>query len=211
MIHSFKKCGNRYIYDSGSGSLHLCDELTVKMLDYIELPMKKECPSALRYDLAKYDSEAVSSSYSRLYELYSEGLIFSEDNAECCETPSSLSRGAVLVLKNGEKCCHSHPFIKDVNGSASDCAGLVISDCGDDSLDEEDIGFVARECDKLSKELAHLGEKGLFAPVKVFEHKFVQCKNCFARRICSLQCPGEIICKLERVRAECQLAEKVKG
>lgn len=45
------------------------------MLDYITLPMPEECSSALRYDLAKFDSAEIREEYSRIYELYRDGKL----------------------------------------------------------------------------------------------------------------------------------------
>ena len=49
--------------------------LQKKMLPYIALPMKKECPTALRYALAKFDSGAVAEAYEGLYVLFEKGLL----------------------------------------------------------------------------------------------------------------------------------------
>ena len=76
MVHSFKYGGYRFAYDTVSGTLFRFDELTYKMLDYIGLPMPVDCPSALRYDLAKYDSMAIDDAYDALYALSKEGKIF---------------------------------------------------------------------------------------------------------------------------------------
>ena len=49
--------------------------LQKKMLPYIVLPMKKECPTALRYALAKFDAGAVAEAYEGLYLLFEKGLL----------------------------------------------------------------------------------------------------------------------------------------
>ena len=49
--------------------------LQKKMLPYIALPMKKECPTALRYALAKFDAGAVAEAYKGLYLLFEKGLL----------------------------------------------------------------------------------------------------------------------------------------
>ena len=49
--------------------------LQKKMLPQIILPMAEECPTALRYALAKYDSQAVAEAYEGLYELWQAGEI----------------------------------------------------------------------------------------------------------------------------------------
>ena len=49
--------------------------LQKKMLPVITLPMNEDCPTALRYALAKYDAGAVAEAYEGLYELYTQGLL----------------------------------------------------------------------------------------------------------------------------------------
>ncbi len=62
--------------------LHLCENATVtltalekKMLPAITLPMPEDCPTALRYALAKYDADAVAEAWERLRELCAQGLL----------------------------------------------------------------------------------------------------------------------------------------
>lgn len=52
--------------------------LQKKMLSQLTLPMPEECPTALRYALAKYDAMAVAEAYEGLYELFCEGKIEAE-------------------------------------------------------------------------------------------------------------------------------------
>ena len=60
------------IKDGCSTALSL---LQKKMLPYISLPMKKECPTALRYALAKYDANAVAEAYGGLYTLFEQDAL----------------------------------------------------------------------------------------------------------------------------------------
>ena len=46
-----------------------------KMLPAISLPMPDDCPTSLRYALAKFDSGSVSDAWDGLKELESEGLL----------------------------------------------------------------------------------------------------------------------------------------
>ncbi|MBQ9779650.1 MAG: hypothetical protein IJW00_01775 [Clostridia bacterium] len=46
-----------------------------KMLPAITLPMGEDCPTALRYALAKYDAGMVAEAYEGLYNLYLEGAL----------------------------------------------------------------------------------------------------------------------------------------
>lgn len=52
--------------------------LQKKMLAALTLPMTENCPSSLRYELAKYDSDDVEDAYGQLYELYKNDKITRE-------------------------------------------------------------------------------------------------------------------------------------
>ncbi len=47
--------------------------LQKKMLPAITLPMPEDCPTGLRYALAKYDADAVADAWEALRELEAEG------------------------------------------------------------------------------------------------------------------------------------------
>lgn len=49
--------------------------LQKKMLPAITLPMPEDCPTGLRYALAKYDADAVAEAWEELYSLAEEGVL----------------------------------------------------------------------------------------------------------------------------------------
>jgi hypothetical protein len=213
MVHSFKFGGRRFAFDSVSGSLHVLDEIAYKMLDYIELPMPKDCPSALRYDLAKYDSAAISDTYDMLYKLYLEGKLYSEDTDFTPTEAEEKCGGIALCFADGTIVSHSKPHILSHALEICDSGeiGLKIICGADDELTDEDLPSVLKEIEKLNKELNKRGSDVLiFAPVDTFEHTFAVCKGCFARRLCSLKCPSSVACELERKRVECVLSQSAK-
>ena len=79
MLHYFKQGTERIALDSASGAVHVLSALAYKMLPYMNDPPEKDCPSALRYELAKYDSADIEEAYSELYSLYENGTLFSKD------------------------------------------------------------------------------------------------------------------------------------
>lgn len=209
MVHSFKFGGRRFAYDSASGLLHTLDEIAYKMLDYIELPMPEDCPSALRYDLAKYDSAAIGETYDMLYRLYLDGKLYSDEEEFTPTEAEEKCCGAAVKFADGTVASHSNPHILshalEICGTGN--IGLEIICGGDDSLTEEDLPVMLKEIEKLARELYKRGSNSaVFAPVVTFEHTFSVCKDCFARRICNLKCPSQVVCELERKRVECELA-----
>lgn len=186
MIHKIKFGVNRFIYDSESGYLHPLDELGFKMLDYLELPMAKECPSALRYDLAKYDSDSISAVYAELRKLSDEGKLFLQNRYIAPED----SRGKAAA-------------------KVTDTASGVRIEAVIDGENE-----AVAEVEELSREvkLSLKARKGsIFAPVNVREHGFEQCSECHARHLCSLEAPGRKVCEYERLRLDCELAARALG
>ncbi len=96
MIFQFKKSKERFVYDSGSGAVSSLSALQYKMLSYVAPPLTEDLPTALRYDLAKFDGGAVSEAYNELYKLYSEGKLFSNDEA----SPEECEKKFALVKEN---------------------------------------------------------------------------------------------------------------
>lgn len=78
MIYLYKHNGRKCCYDSASGAVIELTALQYKMLGAIETPLTPACPTSLRYELAKYDSEDVSEAYDELYRLFTDGLLFAE-------------------------------------------------------------------------------------------------------------------------------------
>ena len=76
MLHLFKASGKKLAFDSASGAFIPLTSLAYKMLGALTAPLTPVCPTSLRYELAKYDSEDVSSTYDRLYSLHERGLLF---------------------------------------------------------------------------------------------------------------------------------------
>ena len=60
------------------GSQVTLTSLQKKIVTQITLPMLEECPTALRYALAKYDAMAVAEAYEAVYDLWQGGEIVAE-------------------------------------------------------------------------------------------------------------------------------------
>ena len=79
MIYLYKYNGKKHCYDSASGAVIELSALQYKMMGAIEAPLTPACPTSLRYELAKFDSEDVTEAYDELYGLFCDGLIYGED------------------------------------------------------------------------------------------------------------------------------------
>lgn len=218
MVHTFKFAGQRIAYDSVSGLVLPLTELGYKMLDYIELPMAPECSSALRYDLAKYDSAAISETYNELYRLYSEGKLFAEGDCGI----ETLHGGAVIAVGD-TLCTRDNPHVLDIakqlaeNGKKNTVRVISAPD-GAAAFTDEELPAVMRELEKLAKEqVKRTRGTADGAPFTAFErcaaaeHSDDVCKHCWADKLCTLAEPHNAMCELEMKRAECvMLCETAK-
>lgn len=98
-VHTFKCCGQRIALDVPSGAVHVLSELAFEMLQRIAPPLAPECPTSLRYELAKYESSDVSEAYDELFSLYKDGLLFSEDT-EYKMPPSGVVKSMCLHVSH---------------------------------------------------------------------------------------------------------------
>lgn len=89
MLHIFKLNGHRTAYDCSQRKAYPLSALAMKILDTVTPPLTPDCPSSLRYALAKFDSHDLADAYAEVYALYEAGLLFSEGNAEA-EVPADL-------------------------------------------------------------------------------------------------------------------------
>ncbi|MBR6727056.1 MAG: hypothetical protein IKM08_02580 [Clostridia bacterium] len=80
MLVLFRHNGRKYAWDTVAGSLSALSALELRMLEALTPPMTPVCPTALRYELAKYSSDAVEESYDALYEKAANGVIFAPEN-----------------------------------------------------------------------------------------------------------------------------------
>lgn len=64
------------VLDEASGYTAAVDEITYKMLAYLTTPLPADCPSAIRYDMAKYDSELVDKTYQDILAQHKAGKLY---------------------------------------------------------------------------------------------------------------------------------------
>ena len=95
MLYTLKTNGKKYAYDSASGAVLPLNALQMKMLGAIVPPVEPTSLTALRYELAKYDSGEVSETFDEIYELSQKGVLYAEDG------------GTVRLMASGEYACDS--------------------------------------------------------------------------------------------------------
>ena len=82
MIHTFEMNGTYIALDVHSGAVHTVDRLTFLLLSRLSAPLDANCPAALSAQLAGagFDAQELAETYSEIYALYKDGLLFSEDS-----------------------------------------------------------------------------------------------------------------------------------
>lgn len=139
MLHIFKLNGHRTAYDCATRTAYPLSSLAMKMLDTVTPPLTPDCPSSLRYALAKYDSHDLADAYAEIYALYKAGLLFSETPAES-EMPAELyaviesSAGAVKEKIESAAAAGFTKMIVTVKDGCS-CLAASLSEAYGDKLD----------------------------------------------------------------------------
>lgn len=83
MIHKYKLNGYAIVLDVNSGAVHVVDDCSYDMLDYLDETMGEAMPQAVVEALAgKYGKQELQEAYAELYELFQAGLLYSSDSYE---------------------------------------------------------------------------------------------------------------------------------
>ena len=93
------------VLDVHSGGVHIVDDLSYEILDYIKVPMDEKCPDNIIDSLSnKYNSDEIVSCYEELYSLYKEKILFSEDDYERFAKYSVASPVKAMCLLISQDC-----------------------------------------------------------------------------------------------------------
>lgn len=83
MIHKYKLNGYNIVLDVNSGGVHVVDDITNDILDFVQPPFEDKCPEEIIEKLlGKYNSEEINESYNEIVNLYKDGILFSTDDYE---------------------------------------------------------------------------------------------------------------------------------
>lgn len=88
MVHMYKLNGHRGAFDCAARVAYPLSALALKIIETVTPPLTPECPSALRYAMAKYDSHDLADAYAEVYALYEKGLLFAEKAPEASTAPA---------------------------------------------------------------------------------------------------------------------------
>ena len=80
MLILIKHEAKKYAYDTKSGAAVPLSSLQWRVAENIEPPIAPTCPTALRYQLAKYDSNDVKRAYDYIFRLFESKIINEESD-----------------------------------------------------------------------------------------------------------------------------------
>ncbi|MBR5519696.1 MAG: thioether cross-link-forming SCIFF peptide maturase, partial [Clostridia bacterium] len=80
-VHTFEMLGCYIAMDVASGAVHILDKLAYEAVRLLTPPLTETCPEVL-FEKLDASREEITEAYAELYALYSEGMLFSEDDYE---------------------------------------------------------------------------------------------------------------------------------
>ena len=81
MIHKYSLNGFNIVLDVHSGGVSVVDDAAYRLLDFITPPMAKECPKEILDKLSgEFSENQLTEAYDELYSMYTDGILFSEDD-----------------------------------------------------------------------------------------------------------------------------------
>lgn len=83
MIHKFKSSDSYFVVDSNSGSVHVVDNISYDILEFLNGTFFDYTEDYVVKKLEdKYSAEDIREAYGEIFELYKDGKLFSEDSYE---------------------------------------------------------------------------------------------------------------------------------
>lgn len=105
MIHKFKQNGMCILLDVNSGGVHIIDDLTYDLLDFVQPPLAEKCPEEALDKLSdKYGREELEECYGELLSLYNDKILFSEDDYEKFALSAVASPVKAMCLLIAQDC-----------------------------------------------------------------------------------------------------------
>lgn len=80
MIHRYTKKGVNFLLDVNSGAVHVLDDVSYAISEFLTPEMGETCPQDLLERLPQYAAEEVHTAYEELYALKQAGQLFADDD-----------------------------------------------------------------------------------------------------------------------------------
>ncbi len=83
LIHKYALNGYNIVLDVHSGAVHILDDISFDLLDYLKPGFSEDCPAEVMDALGgRYASGDIQEAYGELYKLAEDGVLFSSDDYE---------------------------------------------------------------------------------------------------------------------------------
>ncbi|MCB6367049.1 thioether cross-link-forming SCIFF peptide maturase [Intestinibacillus massiliensis] len=80
MIHRYSMKGLNFVLDVNSGAVHVLDDISYAVSEFLTPEMGEGCPEAIFAALPQYAREEVADAYAELYALKQAGQLFADDD-----------------------------------------------------------------------------------------------------------------------------------
>ena len=101
MVHKYKFKGYNFVVDSNSGAVHVVDDISYEILDYLNGAFFDYTKNYVIKKLEnKYSHEEISEAYDELFELYKAEKLFSKDTYKELATEEKLRSPIKAVCLN---------------------------------------------------------------------------------------------------------------
>ena len=107
MIHKYKFRDTNFVMDGNSGAIHVVDDISYDILDYLDGNFFDYTADYVAKKLAdKYGKEQVKEAYNEIFKMYKAGKLFSEDIHENLATEENLNSPIKSVCLNVAHDCN---------------------------------------------------------------------------------------------------------
>ncbi|MDD3429158.1 MAG: thioether cross-link-forming SCIFF peptide maturase [Oscillospiraceae bacterium] len=137
MIHKYNRAGFNIVLDTGSGAVHVVDEIIYDLLDIVteENCREKAAPDFSDDLLKKYSQEALSQAFNELLKLYDAEMLYSDDSYEEFKNATGLAPVKALCLNVAHDCNLRCRYCFASTGSFCGVRKLMTVDTGKKAID----------------------------------------------------------------------------
>lgn len=163
MLHSFKIGTKQLVLDTNSAVVYTLTELEKRIFDGTHGLIDETCPSALRYELAKYDSTMIDAAYAHVYKIRTGVQDIGQKLTFDTDTANSANECELVKYSS------SSPHFANAVIALADAGKERISILSNDA-DKIESGTIAPEYEKLAREIytrARTGKRFIFVPFEL--------------------------------------------
>lgn len=136
MIHRYSLGGYNIALDVNSGGVHILDDLSYELLGQLEAPLAPQCPQNTLDKLSThYTAAEIQEAYNELYQLYTDGQLFSIDDYDRFDSLMSISPIKALCLHIAHDCNMRCEYCFASTGDYQEGRTLMSKEVGEKAID----------------------------------------------------------------------------